>query len=102
MRAIKTYEHGGVHWDVPEEEPTRRQKRQQEREDKKGMIPARFRNRGQEGLNKYIAMMRRRGGKSFNIMDALKSLFQQQKGSTQKPGATAGMKCTKYGCGAYN
>tara|TARA_R110000744_G_scaffold75044_5_gene149586 strand:- start:701 stop:1021 length:321 start_codon:yes stop_codon:yes gene_type:complete len=106
MRFLKKYEHGGSHnalsginFDKPK---TNRQLRREEREDKEGMIPARFRNRGQEGLDDYRDMMRKRGGKSFNLADALKSFFQQKKGSTQKPGATAGMKCTKYGCGAFD
>ena len=41
MRPIKKYEHGGVHFDLPEEKPTRRDLRRQEREDKKGMITIR-------------------------------------------------------------
>ena len=105
MRPIKRYEHGGIHFDLPEEELTRRELRQQEREEKEGMIPARFRNRGQEGLDDYRDMMRRRRNKRTplkNILESLASLFQQKKGSTQKPGETAGMKCTKYGCSSYN
>lgn len=103
MRPIKKYEHGGVHFDLPEEEPTRRELRRQDREDKEGMIPARFRNRGQEGLDDYRAMMarRRKRGGGLGIMDALKGLFQQQRGSTQKADPTVGMKCSKNGCGAY-
>tara|TARA_R100001377_G_scaffold50578_1_gene29452 strand:- start:309 stop:620 length:312 start_codon:yes stop_codon:yes gene_type:complete len=101
MKPIKRYEHGGVHWDVPEDEPTRRELRKEEREDKKGMIPARFRNRGQAGLDAYREMMRRRGGKGFNPLAALKGLFQKKRGSTQGAGSNVGMKCSKTGCGAY-
>ena len=125
MRFLKKYEHGGVHldlpeeeltsfdlpeeeltsFDLPEEELTRRELRRQLREDRKTMIPARFRSRGQEGLDDYRAMMRRRRNRPTplkNILESLASIFQQKRGSTQKPGETAGMKCTKYGCSAYN
>jgi len=101
MKPIKIYDHGGVHWDMPEYEPTRRELRREEREDKKGMIPARFRNRGQAGLDAYRAMMQERGGKGFNPLAALKGLFQKKRGSTQKSAENVGMKCSKYGCGAY-
>ena len=100
MRTLKRYEHGGVHFDLPEEEPTRRELRRQDREDKEGMIPARFRNRGQEGLDAYRAMMakkRKRGG-GLNIMDAIRSLFQQQRGNTQKEeGHCEGGSCGQFG-----
>ena len=99
MRALKRYEHGGVHFDLPEEKPTRRDLRRQEREDKKGMIPARFRNRGQEGLDAYKKMMakkRKRG--RLNIMDAIRGLFQQQRGNTQKEeGHCEGGNCGQFG-----
>ena len=52
MKPVKDYKHGGVHWDLPQ---TKKEKRQEAREDKKGMIPARFRNRGQAGLDAAIA-----------------------------------------------
>ena len=54
MRPIKRFEHGGMHWDIPEEDPTKRELRRQEREDKKGMIPARFRNRGQLRARPFV------------------------------------------------
>jgi|TARA_R110000744_G_scaffold73544_1_gene147219 hypothetical protein len=52
MKAVKDYKHGGVHYDLPK---TNKEKRREDREDKKGMIPARFRNRGQAGLDDAIA-----------------------------------------------
>ena len=62
------------------------------------MIPARFRNRGQEGLDAYRAMMSRRGGKDFNLLEVLKSLFQKQRGNTQKEeGRCEGGSCGQWG-----
>lgn len=64
MQTIKKYPHGGVHYDLPKtKKETRVEKRQQkkeDREDKKGMIPARFRNRGQKGLDKAIAHLQKK------------------------------------------
>ena len=98
MRPIKTYEHGGMHWDLPEEDPTRRELRRQEKDDKKDMIPARFRNRGQEGLDAYVLKMRSRGGKQFNLKDWAKQLFQQKKGFHQKQeGHCEGGSCGQFG-----
>ena len=110
MRTLKKYPHGGVHFDLPEERPTRKDLRRQEKEDKKGMIPARFRNRGQEGLDAYRAMMarkRRRGSKSGfeKIIDALTLSFltrrAEDKMRSQSSGAGSG--CEKDGtCGAFD
>jgi len=98
MDVIKRYNHGGVHYDSPEGDPTGRELRRQKRKDEKGMIPARFRNRGQEGLDAYRAMMRRRGGKDFNLLEVLKSLFQKQRGNTQKEeGRCEGGSCGQWG-----
>jgi len=98
MRPIKTFEHGGMHWDLPETEPTKREVRQQEREDEKGMIPARFRNRGQEGLDAYISKMRKRGGSQFNLRDWAQELFQRKKGFHQKQeGRCEGGSCGQFG-----
>ena len=95
----KRYDHGGVHYDSPEEDPTRRELRKQKREDEEGMIPARFRNRGQEGLDAYRTMMRRRRDrKGLGIMDALRELFQKNKGATQKEeGHCIGGNCGQFG-----
>jgi hypothetical protein len=98
---IMSFEHGGVHWDIPEDEPTRREIRREKREDQKGMIPARFRNRGQAGLDAYRAMMQEKNSASRNPFAGLKSLFGNGRGSTQKAAENAGMKCSKTGCGAY-
>ena len=98
MRPIKRFEHGGMHWDIPEEDPTRRELRRQEREDKKGMIPARFRNRGQEGLDAYILKMRSRDGKQFNLKDWAQKIFQKQRGFHQKQeGHCEGGSCGQFG-----
>ena len=102
----RRYEDGGsFNFEEPKSKRDIRQERRairkEERQDERDMIPARFRNRGQEGLDDYRAMIRRRGGRDFNILESLKSLFQQQRGSTQKEGETSGMKCSKHGCSAY-
>ena len=58
MKAVKNYKHGGVHYDLPpseEEDKGIFQRRRQDKKDKKGMIPAKFRNRGQAGLDDAIA-----------------------------------------------
>jgi hypothetical protein len=95
MDVIKRYNHGGVHYDTPK---TKRELRREKREDEKGMIPARFRNRGQEGLDAYRAMMKRRGGKDFNLWRALKSLLQKQRGFNQKEeGHCVGGNCGQFG-----
>ena len=97
-----------VNFDLPETEPTRREKRWQEREDKKGMIPARFRNRGQEGLDAYRDMMarRRKRGKKSNMQklaDALRLGFLVRKSEeiSRSQASGAGSGCEKDGsCGA--
>ena len=110
MRTLKKYPHGGVHFDLPEERPTRKDLRRQEKEDKKGMIAARFRNRGQEGIDAYRDMMlrrRRRGNKSTmqKLADALRLGFlvrkSEEKMRSQSSGAGSG--CEKDGtCGAFD
>jgi len=81
--------------------PTARAVRQEEREDKKGMIPARFRNRGQDGLDAYRAMMQKKNKPGFHPFAGLSGIFQKKKGKTQGAGSNVGMKCSKTGCGAY-
>tara|TARA_R100000808_G_C2111407_1_gene125347 strand:+ start:457 stop:870 length:414 start_codon:yes stop_codon:yes gene_type:complete len=71
-----------------------------ERQAEKGTIPARFRGRGQEGLDAYRDMMRRRNRRrqNLNIMDVIRSLFQQQRGNTQKEeGHCVGGDCGQFG-----
>jgi hypothetical protein len=101
MDVIKRYNHGGVHYDSPEGDPTGRELRRQKRKDEKGMIPARFRNRGQEGLNDYISMMRRRRNRPTPLKDILgdlRDLFQKQRGNTQKEeGRCEGGSCGQWG-----
>ena len=140
MRAIKKYEHGGVHFDYTEtpkqkgarllsdlelgsrfdSEGKRKKgeakklakemrkftgldKEKMERQAEKGTIPARFRGRGQEGLDAYRDMMRRRNRrrqdlKNLNIMEAIRSLFQQKRGNTQKEeGHCVGGNCGQFG-----
>tara|TARA_R110000823_G_C15894897_1_gene496335 strand:- start:398 stop:772 length:375 start_codon:yes stop_codon:yes gene_type:complete len=59
MKAVKDYKHGGVHWDLPQTKKEKRQEarseKKEDKKDKKGMIPAKFRNRGQAGLDDAIA-----------------------------------------------
>ena len=75
--------------------------RKQNREDKKGMIPARFRNRGQDGLDAYKKMMaNKRSGNGFHPFENLSNIFQKKRGNTQGEGSNVGMKCSKTGCGA--
>ena len=83
-------------------------KEKMERQAEKETIPARFRGRGQEGLDAYRAMMarkRRRGSKSGfeKIIDALTLSFlmrrAEDKMRSQSSGAGSG--CEKDGtCGA--
>lgn len=140
MRAIKKYEHGGVHFDYTEtprekgerllrdlelgsrfdSEGKRKKgeakklakemrkftgldKEKMERQAERETIPARFRGRGQEGLDAYRDMMRRRNRrrqdlKNLNIMEAIRSLFQQKRGNTQKEeGHCVGGNCGQFG-----
>ena len=150
MRALRRYDHGGVHFDVtetPEEkgerllidlelgsrfDPEGRRKKgeakelakmmreftgldkeKMERQAEKETIPARFRARGQEGLDAYIDMMRGRAkrkrererseGPVKKIIDALTLSFlirrAEDKMRSQSSGAGSG--CEKDGtCGA--
>ncbi len=85
-------------------------KEKMERQENKGTIPARFRGRGQEGLDAYRAMMarkRRRGSKSGfeKLIDALTLSFltsrAEDKMRSQSSGAGSG--CEKTGtCGAFD
>ena len=58
---------------------------------------------GQEGLDAYRDMMRRRNQrrrdlKNLNIMEAIRSLFQQKRGNTQKEeGHCVGGSCGQFG-----
>jgi len=91
MEPIKRYEHGGMHWDIPEKK-TRREKRKQEKEDEEGMIPARFRNRGQAGLDAYILMMRSKKQKGKRNKVKIKKGFQQK-----QEGHCEGGSCGQFG-----
>lgn len=85
-------------------------KEKMDRQAEKGTIPARFRGRGQEGLDAYRAMMarkRRRGSKSGfeKLIDALTLSFltrrAEDKMRSQSSGAGSG--CEKTGtCGAFD
>ena len=86
------------------------EKEKMERQAEKKTIPARFRGRGQEGLDAYRAMMarkRRRGGKSGfeKLINALTLSFLTRRGEekmrSQSSGAGSG--CEKTGtCGAFD
>jgi hypothetical protein len=85
-------------------------KEKMDRQENKGTIPARFRGRGQEGLDAYRAMMarkRRRGSKSGfeKLINALTLSFLTRRGEekmrSQSSGAGSG--CEKTGtCGAFD
>ena len=78
-------------------------KEKMERQAERETIPARFRGRGQEGLDAYRDMMRRRNRirqdlKNLNIVEAVRSLFQQKRGNTQKEeGHCVGGSCGQFG-----
>ena len=107
-RLIKKYDDGGsfdFDFEVPKTKKELRQERRaarkEERQDKKDMIPARFRARGQEGIDAYVQMMRKRKKRDFSLLEKLKGL-RSKSSIAPKPGETSGMKCSKYGCSAYN
>tara|TARA_R100001244_G_C5107210_1_gene120248 strand:- start:190 stop:507 length:318 start_codon:yes stop_codon:yes gene_type:complete len=105
MNLLKGYDNGGVlDFELPKSRKDlrldRRALRKEEREDERDMIPVRFRNRGQEGLDAYRDMMRKRGGKSRgeDILEWLRALLQQQRGNTQKSeGHCEGGSCGQFG-----
>jgi hypothetical protein len=117
MRSIKNYNHGGVHYDLPEEK-SRRELRRQKREDEKGMIPVRFRNRGQAGLDAAIAHIQRQEQKKrqkaakkskrknkgiSKFLTSLKAAYQarQNERNLENSASGAGSGCEKDGsCGA--
>ena len=88
-------------------------KEKMERQAEKGTIPARFRSRGQEGLDAYIDMMRRRAkrkrerergeGPVKKMIDALTLSFLVKRAEDKMRGQSsgAGSGCEKDGsCGA--
>jgi len=88
-------------------------KEKMERQAEKGTIPARFRSRGQEGLDAYIDMMRRRAkrkrerergeGAVKKMIDALTLNFLVKRAEDKMRGQSsgAGSGCEKDGsCGA--
>jgi hypothetical protein len=114
MRPIKKspfFANGGSWGDVDYDTPkSNRDLRKEEREDKKGMIPARFRNRGQEGLDAYRLMMqnkRRRGNQGLlqRLRHSLPFYNAKRKNASRlAEGASgAGSGCEKTGsCGAFD
>tara|TARA_R100001224_G_scaffold55814_2_gene32832 strand:- start:661 stop:1242 length:582 start_codon:yes stop_codon:yes gene_type:complete len=84
----------------------------QEKEDKKGMIPAKYRNRGQAGIDRYIADQRRKkarkkrkglakifGGKAMR--QASKKTRKAARAARRRMHASRGSGCQGEGCGAY-
>jgi len=84
----------------------------QEKEDKKGMIPAKYRNRGQAGIDRYIADQRRKkarkkrkglakifGGKAMR--QASKKARKAARAAKRRMSASKGAGCQGKGCGAY-
>jgi len=122
-KAIKKYDHGGVHYDLPpseEEDKGIFQRRRQDKEDKKGMIPARFRNRGQAGIDAAIAHIK--GKEQKKRIKAEKKAKKKKKGirkilaswkagreaksnekdvSDSSSGGGSG-NCSSKGCGAFD
>ncbi len=95
-----------------EAKATARKEAKQEKEDEKGMIPARFRNRGQAGIDAYKAYMRKKRSKKnakglariFGTKAARKAAQKARQASrAQKRRYRAGRKsgCQGAGCGAY-
>ena len=96
---------------------TARKERKQEKEDKKGMIPGKYRNRGQAGIDRYIADQRKKkarkkrkglakifGGKAMrqSSKKARKAArAARRRLSASRSGAGSG-KCGPGGCGAYS
>lgn len=91
---------------------TARKEAKQEKEDKKGMIPARYRNRGQAGIDRYIADQRRKkarkkrkglakifGGKAMR--QASKKARKAARAAKRRMSASKGAGCQGKGCGAY-
>ena len=96
MKAVKDYKHGGVHWDLPQTNKEKRQEARSERkeakEDKKDTIPAKFRSRGQAGIDAYILMMRRKKRKGGKNKVKVKKGFQQK-----QEGHCEGGSCGQFG-----
>jgi len=94
-----------------------RAERKQERKDEKEMIPAKYRNRGQAGLDRYMADMARKRSKKnakglakiFGTKAARKKAAMTRKAAraakrrmaATRSGAGSG-NCGPKGCGAYN
>jgi hypothetical protein len=99
---------GGVDVDfrtADERKADSKAQRKQDRKDKKGMIPARFRNRGQEGLDAYKKMMaKKRKKKKNNPFAKFKKARKTRKAARQgdrNRKASSGSGCQGKGCGAY-
>lgn len=89
-----------------------RAERKQDRIDKKGMIPAKYRNRGQAGLDRYIADMQKKRSrknakglaKIFGTKAARKRAAAARKAANQQKRRfrrNSGAGCQGEGCGAY-
>lgn len=84
----------------------------QERKDEKGMIPAKYRNRGQAGLDRYMADMQKKRSrknakglaKIFGTKAARKNAKNARRAANQakrRMRLQRGAGCQGEGCGAY-
>lgn len=110
----KTYRQGGEIDFRTEKEKKQdaRAERKQERKDERGMIPAKYRNRGEAGLQRYrddMAKKRSRKnakglGKIFGTKSARKRAAASRKAARsakRRMAANRGAGCQGAGCGAY-
>jgi hypothetical protein len=110
-----TVETSGFNVDMRSKKEIRKEERadsRQEREDKKDMIPARFRNRGQAGLDAYVAKQRAKKARKnatglariFGTSAARSAASKSRKAARQakrRMSANKGAGCQGKGCGAY-
>lgn len=115
MKALKKkYRQGGEIDFRTEKEKKQdaRAERKQERKDEKGMIPAKYRNRGEAGLQRYRDDMAKKRSKKnakglakvFGTKAARKKAAASRKAANQtkrRMRRQSGAGCQGAGCGAY-
>ena len=120
---LRKFVHGGDHSEPKIDFRTKKEKKKDEKAEKKqdrkaerDMIPARYRNRGQAGLDRYIADMQKKRSKKnakglaniFGTKEARKRAKMTRKAArsakkrmaASRSGAGSG-NCGPKGCGAY-